>query len=925
VRVTQQGSFTPVPEPGALALLAMGGLGVLVWCKGRYSENNMPIFTRHAVATLALAAIFAVLGSNAAIGGDRYWVGTSGWWYDTANWSSGGPPGAAPPGAGDNVYLTQLGSTDRDVSYSTSPSWTSTFALLRLDALGSGMMTLRQALNHPLYADIEQIGLGGHGTYEHTSGLNDAEELYLGYYASGNGLYILNSAGRVQAYAEYVGYHGTGTFRQIEGDNVATRLYVGHTAGSVGVYEMLGGSFGPTGWDAYIGYEGQGSLVQSGGTFTVDPNLRLFVAYESSSSGTVALSGGTLNGGDNEFVGRAGTGTFLHTGGTNSVARAIILGSSSGSQGRYELSGSGLLLGQELRVGSSGDGQMVQTGGTVTLEMTTTTSSGTVTIGGTTWIGTDAGSTGTYQLSGGAHSADAMYIGNYGSGSVIQTGGANDASLQMGVLHGSQGLYKLSGGTLTSYALMLATYGTARFQHNGPTYTLGSHLYAGWESGGLGQYELSAGTLDVTGNAYLGIRGRSEFTQAGGAAKFGGSIIVGNDVSGECTWIHTGGTVQAGSVLLGQRGTGEIVQSGGSWNAGFSLVLGDTASGTGTWQLSGTGALSTVDEVIGASGAGRFTQSGGSHLVANRLTVAANTGSTGQFELSGGVLSAGDLTVNSGGTLDFSGGTLLVTRLLANSGEVRISGSGPRSLGPMITNFALWRADGTTADYSGLFTNFGSYFSAGATNRFDHLSVPDPGFIQAAANDTFRIAGDMTVNSTQSSLWDTADATLTLAELSGHTVSVPGTELGADYAGYTANFAWGRLELETGASLTLQDGNATAGGAMYVSVVSLADGLSQIASISGNGLNIYYDPSLADNAYLAGASYALASGGQLIPVPEPSALAMLGTCAAGLLAWAWRGKRPPPLERPQDVQDTMLDTHTNASPSPPTCTLQTGV
>ena len=80
------------------------------------------------------------------------------------------------------------------------------------------------------------------------------------------------------------------------------------------------------------------------------------------------------------------------------------------------------------------------------------------------------------------------------------------------------------------------------------------------------------------------------------------------------------------------------------------------------------------------------------------------------------------------------------------------------------------------------------------------------------------------------------------------------------------NFAWGSLDL-TGQTLTLLDGNNTPGGALYVGTilgVLLSGG--QVTDIYGNGLDIYYDPSLAGNAYLGGLTYQLAGGGYLAPV-----------------------------------------------------------
>ena len=84
-----------------------------------------------------------------------------------------------------------------------------------------------------------------------------------------------------------------------------------------------------------------------------------------------------------------------------------------------------------------------------------------------------------------------------------------------------------------------------------------------------------------------------------------------------------------------------------------------------------------------------------------------------------------------------------------------------------------------------------------------------------------------------------------------------------------------------GPSFTLLDGNATPGGALYVTQLRLDGGLSQIASLHGNGLNIYYDVTDPSNAYLGGATYALAEGGFLMAaVPEPPVNALLLVAAA---------------------------------------------
>jgi hypothetical protein len=64
-------------------------------------------------------------------------------------------------------------------------------------------------------------------------------------------------------------------------------------------------------------------------------------------------------------------------------------------------------------------------------------------------------------------------------------------------------------------------------------------------------------------------------------------------------------------------------------------------------------------------------------------------------------------------------------------------------------------------------------------------------------------------------------------------------------------------------------------GALYVRSLLLPDGVTEIDQITGNGLNIYYDPASTDNAYVGDATYSLSGGGFILPVPEPGSTRLL--------------------------------------------------
>ncbi len=157
-------------------------------------------------------------------------------------------------------------------------------------------------------------------------------------------------------------------------------------------------------------------------------------------------------------------------------------------------------------------------------------------------------------------------------------------------------------------------------------------------------------------------------------------------------------------------------------------------------------------------------------------------------------------------------------------------------------------------------------FEPDATNVFQNLTISASGYITSQPGDVFVVNGDFLNGSVLNQSWSTAGAELSFQGGPVHNVTFAGAELQASYFGYAANFAFGTLRLGSGQSLVLGDGNATAGAAFYTQKLILAGGLAQIAQITGNGCNIYYDPTDAANAYLNAQTYPLAGGGAIIPV-----------------------------------------------------------
>jgi hypothetical protein len=182
------------------------------------------------------------------------------------------------------------------------------------------------------------------------------------------------------------------------------------------------------------------------------------------------------------------------------------------------------------------------------------------------------------------------------------------------------------------------------------------------------------------------------------------------------------------------------------------------------------------------------------------------------------------------------------------------------------TNHGTFKSTNTVVTFAGTYTEKGAFVSDPSTNFFVDLNIGTTGYLTGGLGDRFVISGDFSNASTQSASWNTTAAELAFSGGSGHLMAMAGKDLGPSFFGYVNNFAWGTMRLSPGQSLTLSDGNAISGAAIYVDKLILEGGVAQISLITGNGFNIYYNPFDAANAYLGGASYPLSGGGAIAPV-----------------------------------------------------------
>ncbi|HEY1686721.1 MAG TPA: hypothetical protein VGG19_18315, partial [Tepidisphaeraceae bacterium] len=413
----------------------------------------------------------------------------------------------------------------------------------------------------------------------------------------------------------------------------------------------------------YVGYNGAGTVNQTGGSNTLGSTSTLYVANASAATGTYTLSGGSLTA-NAEDVGVAGKGSFTHSAGTNAITTTLTVGDQNGSTGTYTLSASGSLSAAYETIGNSGNGTFTQNGGTNTM-------------GGVDAylvVGSGLTSVGTYTLNGGSlilsKTSEGEYIGYSGQGTFNQTGGTNtfsggDDILCLGQNSGS-GKYVLSGGNLTGANTaqeLLGNGGSGVFIQTGGTNTVSTLALSN------GSYSLS-GTGVLIANEVIGISGQSTFTQSGGnnivnAGSEPASLTIGMGSSG--SYLLSGGTLSVtGDEIVGYvtttaffTQTGGVNTATGDLDIAYSRLSGGPL--TGTFTISGGSSTFSGSAYIGGSfegpaGDASLTVSGtGVLTIAGTLIVFGNR----TINLSGGTLNAGALSL--GGNLNWTAGTLNFT------------------------------------------------------------------------------------------------------------------------------------------------------------------------------------------------------------------------------------------------------------------------
>lgn len=291
-----------------------------------------------------------------------------------------------------------------------------------------------------------------------------------------------------------------------------------------------------------------------------------------------------------------------------------------------------------------------------------------------------------------------MHVGYNGTGEVRMTTPdvtgktlAVDADLNVGLRNGSSGLFIQQDGAV-SVGNGIASGGIG--------------VYIGRDSGSTGEYSLSGGSLDITGQGsrylFVGQGGTGEFKQSGGSVSVDNYVRIGEGSLAHGTYTMTDGSLNANSsIIIGRAGDGDFVQSGGTVTApaGQGIYLGGYTydagglSGDGRWELSGTGQTHSLGFLrIGQGrGDGHFVQTGGTldvdrDMILGLVDKSDTHARTGRYTVSAGLLDVDGTLENGGSGLGGSNpilGGYGVMNIVGDAASVEVDGYAQSTLGTL--------------------------------------------------------------------------------------------------------------------------------------------------------------------------------------------------------------------------------------------------
>ena len=348
-----------------------------------------------------------------------------------------------------------------------------------------------------------------------------------------------------------------------------------------GVFNKSGGTIiiAPGDWNGAGARTG--TVNQTGGTFTFSDEIQ--IGQVALGTGFYNLHGGVVNSTGWFVIGRAGgSGTMIMDGGilnhTSDGQPAFIVGSGAGNNG---LASVGIL----------------------------NHSAGTINCTSEYWVGENTLAVGTNNISGSA----VVNVDNW---------------VSLG--RGGQAVVNFSGGTFSKTGggnFIIGDNGNALFNQTGGALTVNNEFWIGQAGGGVGQYDLSAGTASVNSWMAVGRGGATGVLNISG----GGSLTKFGD--------------NGSHITVGSGGPGTVNQTGGTITSTLSSTFIGEGGQPGIWNMNGGSAvLSTVFLPINNGANGTLNLNGGTFSTTELAS--GNVGGTGALNFNGGTLVAGASTAN---------------------------------------------------------------------------------------------------------------------------------------------------------------------------------------------------------------------------------------------------------------------------------------
>ena len=304
-----------------------------------------------------------------------------------------------------------------------------------------------------------------------------------------------------------------------------------------------------------------------------------------------------------------------------------------------------------------------------------------------------------------------FYAGRNGSGSKINmsrgslsVGTTGDRRLNIGYNLGSSGTFNFSGGEISNARLCVGgSKGRGTFVQTGGSFTSIAESYVGqFNAPGNGEarageslYELSGGTMSISGNFQVGTYSDGRGEQSGGALTVAnGWFCIGRRAGSQGTYNINNGTIDCTThgLIIGENGSGALNVSG-------TAVVSTHGMGAG-WAADGWGALRVFDG--GRVNTTYLSQPYSGSLSFDGATLGALGENQTYLEFFRGVRSIdvgpGGLTFDTGANNVFSGD---IPVSAGSKGVVTKTGSGTLGLARLPGAGELRVAEGTLALTSG--------------------------------------------------------------------------------------------------------------------------------------------------------------------------------------------------------------------------------